>query len=287
MISIIICSRGPEFRLAVAENISATIGVPYEIIAVDNSENTYGICEAYNLGASQSLYGILCFMHEDILFRATDWGKQVVAILADKGIGVLGVAGGLMQLAAPASWWFPGKEYYRTRVLHAIGEREPMLDLVNPTNQELIDVAVLDGLWLCSRKEVWANYPFDSTTFSEFHFYDVDYCTTLFPHYRVCLTFNILIEHSSTGSINKTWINNCIKYYSKWKSTLPFGVVTLDRKEEIKLETDAIYHLIDLLIWYKLPLRTIYRWLGEAIRRSGIERRVFGVCKQIIKHRLS
>ncbi len=50
MISIIICSRDADYLRKVSENVAATIGVPYEIQAIDNSKGAYGICEAYNLG---------------------------------------------------------------------------------------------------------------------------------------------------------------------------------------------------------------------------------------------
>lgn len=286
MLSIIICSRSPEAVAAISENVAATIGAPYELIAIDNSQNRYGICEAYNVGARQAQYELLCFMHEDIKFHTPDWGRVVAAILADPTVGVLGVAGSQYQLHAPSSWWFAGEEYQRMQVLHTVANKEPVLDLVNPANESLVDVAVLDGIWLCSRKEVWAAHPFDAQTFPEFHFYDIDYCTALFPNYRVCVTFDILIEHFSLGSINKMWVTNSLKYYDKWRASLPFGTVRIAPAKEQKLEADAIYHLIDLLLWHKLPLKTILHWLSEAARLNKLDRRLLGVAKQVVRHRL-
>jgi glycosyltransferase involved in cell wall biosynthesis len=66
MISLIICSRTPALSQKLANNIAETIGVPYEIVLLDNSANTYGICQAYNIGVQQSKYDVLCFMHDDI-----------------------------------------------------------------------------------------------------------------------------------------------------------------------------------------------------------------------------
>lgn len=288
MISIIICSRGPEHSLAVIQNVAVTIGTPYEIIAIDNSQGQYGICEAYNMGAAQAQYELLCFMHEDLSFHTVGWGQIVAGTLADPTIGVLGVAGGRHQLKAPSSWWFPGEQYRRMQVMHTIGKHAPVLDVVRPANEPaLTEVAVLDGLWLCSRREVWAAHPFDAVTFPEFHFYDVDYCTSIYFKFRICVTYEIVIEHFSSGSINQMWVRNCLKYYAKWQHQLPFGVAQVDASEEKRLETDAIYHLIDLLIWHKIPVRTIYHWLSEAVRRNGLERRVLGVCKQLLIHRIS
>jgi len=286
MLSIIICSRSSRAVAVARENVAATVSVPYELIAIDNSQNKYSICEAYNVGAQQAQYNLLCFMHEDIRFHTNGWGRVVANILADPTVGVLGVAGGQYQLKAPSSWWFAGEKYRRMQVLHTVAGKEPVLDLVNPAKQSLVDVAVLDGVWLCSRKEVWAAHPFDAQTFSDFHFYDVDYCTALFGRYRVCVTFDILVEHFSLGSINKTWVTNSLKYYTKWQDKLPFGVVTIAEKEEKKLKIDAIYHLIDLLLWNKLPLQTILHWLGEAISLKQLDRRILGVAKQVLQHRL-
>ena len=60
----IICSARPERLQAVTRNIEATIGVEYELIAVDNSVEGRGICAVYNEGASRARYPFLCFVHE-------------------------------------------------------------------------------------------------------------------------------------------------------------------------------------------------------------------------------
>lgn len=288
MLSLIVCSRDAKILMKLTRNVAATVGVPHEIVAVDNSQNQYGICEAYNVGAARAKYNLLCFLHEDLNFHTVGWGQVVANALADPTVGVLGVAGGQHQLWAPSSWWFPGEAYRRMQVLHTIGGRLPVLDIVRPVGESgLVDVAVLDGLWLCSRREVWAAHPFDAATFSGFHFYDVDYCTSIYFKFRICVTYDIMIEHFSTGSINQMWVLNCLKYHTKWQRQLPFGVVRVAPLEEALLEADAIYHFIDLLIWHKMPARLIYRWLGEAVRRAGLQRRALGVCKQLLIHRIT
>ena len=118
MISVIICSRGQEFRAATVESIAATIGVPYELIAVENGQGQYGICEAYNIGAAQANYPLLCFVHEDIAFRTSDWGKVVAHVLRDVSIGVVGVIGGKWLPKAPGTWWACGNKYLSSNVLN-------------------------------------------------------------------------------------------------------------------------------------------------------------------------
>ncbi|RYE14381.1 MAG: glycosyltransferase, partial [Sphingobacteriaceae bacterium] len=177
MLSLIICSRSTDSLNAVVASVDDTIGLPYEVIVIDNSKGAYGICEAYNIGAAKAQYDLLCFMHEDIRFQTTGWGQVVVDTLRDPTVGVLGVTGGQYQVAAPAAWWGCGLDFCRENVLNLFPDGHTELDLRNPEGQQLTDVAVVDGLWMCSRKEVWQKYPFDSRTFTEFHFYDVDYCT--------------------------------------------------------------------------------------------------------------
>ena len=54
MLSIIICSVSPERLEQVTRNIHDTIGVDYEIIAIDNREKQWPIARAYNEGASRA-----------------------------------------------------------------------------------------------------------------------------------------------------------------------------------------------------------------------------------------
>jgi len=77
MISIIICSVNTAFLEQVNKNITATIGVPYELLAWDNRDAKKGICEVYNWMASKAQYAYLCFVHEDILFETENWGQHL------------------------------------------------------------------------------------------------------------------------------------------------------------------------------------------------------------------
>ena len=93
MISLIICSRSSDIDVALKENIKNTIGTDYELVIIDNSNNDYSIFSAYNEGVRRAKGDILCFMHEDILYRTEDWGKKIIAHFEDKSIGLIGFAG--------------------------------------------------------------------------------------------------------------------------------------------------------------------------------------------------
>jgi Glycosyltransferase like family len=221
VISIIICSRNPELFAQVSENIRQTIGLPFEIIRIDNQANRYGICEAYNLGAAQARYDFLCFSHEDLLFHTSDWGRKVVDILNDKTVGLLGVVGSGLQPSAPAAWWDTGDQAIRKRIFQRYPQQPSQEDCWNPKNEKLATVAVVDGLWLSCRKEVWTQYPFDQQTFKGFHFYDHDFSLQIGQAFRVCLSYEILIEHFSLGNLNEVWFENMIIFDRKWRKKLP------------------------------------------------------------------
>ena len=48
MVSIIICSVSPHLLKDLQQNIAQTIGVEYEIIAIDNREKHWSIAKVYN-----------------------------------------------------------------------------------------------------------------------------------------------------------------------------------------------------------------------------------------------
>ena len=93
MISIVICARANDINEALKENIQNTIGVPYELIVIDNGKNEYSIFSAYNKGVTLSNYDIVCFMHDDISFETMGWGNIVTTQLQKFNVGAIGVAG--------------------------------------------------------------------------------------------------------------------------------------------------------------------------------------------------
>ena len=87
MISIIICSRTASISDELTQNIDQTIGLPYELVIIDNSENLYSIFSAYNEGVKRSKYEVLCFMHDDIIFKTNDWGINVMNRFKSSNLG--------------------------------------------------------------------------------------------------------------------------------------------------------------------------------------------------------
>ena len=285
MISIIICSRDTAALAAVSHNVAVTIGVPYELIAIDNSQGQYGICEAYNKGAAQACYDLLCFMHEDVAFHTPNWGAIVAEILADKTVGVIGVAGSKYQLRVPSGWWAV-YEHTRMQVIQTTATYPRRLDVVNPLKEDLTDVAAVDGLWLCSRREVWQQYQFDEKTFPAFHFYDLDYCTQVFQHLRVCVTYRVLIEHFSTGSINNNWLLAALNYQHKWRQQLPFGTVEIPGLQRRQIEQRVAAEFTNNVIQSDLSFSVALKALLDLLANNSLNRENLGLVKRFLLKRI-
>ncbi len=250
MISIIICSRDTQVLKQISENVALTIGVPFEIQAIDNSKGTYGICEAYNIGAERSTYDILCFMHEDIKFHTQDWGKNVFKTLQDISIGLIGVAGGQVKTKNPEGWWVPGGSYVRSNLIQSFPDDTPTFtNYYNPYDEPISDVVTVDGVWFCCRKSVWKENRFDSTVLKEFHFYDLDFSLQIFKKgLRVCVVYDVLLEHFSPGSVNKSWVKNAAIFSKKWKPYLPMSVHSFSDYKWRKLEYQSCQEFIRVLM---------------------------------------
>ena len=108
MISIIVCSRKKDISNELRKSIECTIGVEHEIIIIDNSQNSYSIFEAYNIGQDLAKYPYLCFIHEDIIFlkEFVGWGEHLSQYLSQKTTGIIGIAGSCVVSKIPAPWSF-------------------------------------------------------------------------------------------------------------------------------------------------------------------------------------
>ncbi len=240
MISVVICHRNKEFLALLEQNIKQTIGLPYELIIIDNSQNKYSIFQAYNLGVAQSKFDIICFTHEDILIHTKNWGQILINHFVDESIGLVGVIGATIFPKSPSPWWSNtllndhlvnniqhwqnglSKTNYHTIISKT--EKEIVTkDYINPFDKNVIDAAVVDGLWFCIRKKLFEDgkISFDEKTFNGFHCYDSDISLQVNQVSRVVVVYDILVEHFQQGSINKSWFESCIKLNTKWRDKLP------------------------------------------------------------------
>lgn len=215
-------------------NVNETIGCEYEIIAVDNSKNDKTIFQAYNEGISRAKGDILCFMHEDIEFLSEGWGKKVYSHFEDNSLGLLGVVGGHCLPSCPCSWWSAGINSGRIWQGRKLEEYAAYLK----ESETAVQVAAVDGLWMCIPRVLFDNICFDDNTFKGFHSYDTDICMQVTSiGYEIRVAFDINIRHNSNGAINRQYFDARDTFYQKWKDSLPIvkGVVLRDNELEERL----------------------------------------------------
>jgi len=224
MISIITCSRTPELPVDLQQNIANTIGTDYEIITIDNSNNGRTIFQAYNEGVRLAKGDVLCFMHDDILFRFADWGKEVYKAFGNKKCGLVGVIGCQFLSNKVQPWWDLGHHLgCITQGYFEDGEYKTFQDGVPLKDESKKGVAV-DGLWFCIKRELFERICFDDKTYDSFHCYDIDTCMqVLQAGYQIRVLRDIHIEHKSGGKVSEKYYEQLGQFVNKWCDMLPIS----------------------------------------------------------------
>jgi ABC-type amino acid transport substrate-binding protein len=278
MISVIICSADPSLLAKVKDNIKLTIGVPFEIIGINNKDTGKGICEVYNEGVRKAKFEILCLMHEDVIIKTNDWGNVLISIFKDKTVGLVGVAGSSYRPLTPANWGSHDITTVFTNIIQTFKFREQkdLHDYLNPRNERLSQVTCVDGVWLATTKSVALETKFDDKTFKAFHGYDIDFSLAVAQKYKVVVTFDVLINHLSEGSFDRNWMADNLKLFFKWNELLPFKVgETIPRKRTLHTEKVAFKGFINQLIEFKFPMSTAFKVLWNNNRFWKLSPKLF------------
>lgn len=233
MLSIVVCSRNKTLSKELFNNIINTVGVVYEIITIDNSENKHSIFSAYNLGVTRSKYQFICFVHEDVFFHSLNWGDKVIAHLQNPNTGIIGLAGARLVTRVPAAW--SGLLLKSENIIQSdhSGKKETEIFRI-PLNYDQSErsVIILDGVFMCMRRELMKKIHFDETL-SGFHGYDFDISMQSTIHgYVNNVIYDIEFEHFSRGKADKVYYRNLISVFKKWESYLP---EYLNKSSKIKL----------------------------------------------------
>ncbi len=206
MLSIIISSFKTANFLAVKKNICETIGIPYEIVKIDNP-NIMGICEAYNKGANMAKFDHYLFLHEDILFHEDDWGLKILHHLSCPDTGVIGVAGGSYVPKAPCGWGTLSPYNHLSLIQNDnTGETQILYEL----DVAKIKALGIDGVFLAVSKETYLNNPFNEKI-KGFHGYDLDFSLRIAKKQNNYIVGDILLEHFSNGNPDLKWLENNIQ----------------------------------------------------------------------------
>lgn len=265
MVSIIISTYQPQYLEAVKQNIAQTIGVPFEIIAIEN-KRAMGICKAYNLGAAKAKFPYLCFTHEDIKFKTQNWaGSLITKFESDDQTGLIGVAGTTYKSLAPGGWGNLSIETDRLNIIqHYKGNREP--EYCNQINKNFEQVACVDGVFLLTKRSIWQENRFDENTFTDFHCYDLDFSLSINRSHKVFVTNQVLIEHFSPGGMDANWINETFKLSKKWPKNFLIGNIEINIQKEIEWKQKN--WTISKMLQYKKPLTQILKlYLGYGFFR--------------------
>jgi len=252
MLSIVICSKDKILSKELVDNIINTVGVDYEIIHIDNSENKYSIFSAYNLGFNKSKYPYICYVHEDVYFHSQNWGERVIAHLQVPQTGIIGLAGGDLVSRVPAAW--SGFLSQSKNIIQSDRTgKEPTKIVRKPENftQSERPVILLDGVFMCMKRELMENIHFDEKM-KGFHGYDFDISiqSTVkgFVNYVI---YDIELEHFSRGKTDAVYYRNLITVFKKWESYLPLYLKDITEKQlhEISIiEENNLYRLIKKMV---------------------------------------
>jgi hypothetical protein len=226
MISLIVCSRDPKFADFHRKNVAKTIGCDYEYVAIDNTENKYGICAAYNKGVQQAKGDVLVFIHEDCFFMELSWGNILYSKFnADPTLGMIGVAGTQYLFANSPAWIAAGMPYIKGRVVHELRNGEMFVLTVFSWDKTDAEVVAMDGLFFAIPKKLFESIRFDEKTFPGFHFYDLDICMQVRRTHKLMVTWDIMLKHFSGGNMNADWLENGKRFLEKHKNVLPASCV--------------------------------------------------------------
>lgn len=272
MLSIIISSYQPHYYQALEKNIAETIGIPYEVIKVDNP-GKMGICEAYNHGAQKAQYDYLLFLHEDVLFETQNWGLILTQLLSKKSIGCVGLAGGDYVSTYPLPWW-QNKErrfFHLNQILPNGSEQKLRI-------HENKNVVFLDGVFIACRKNIFLETGF-SDYLQGFHGYDMELSWRVSQTHQNIVCNEILLTHFSPGNANFIWFSNIIDIWEQSKIA-PKSTTTAQLDFDIKnfrilcrnfkvSPTKQIYYLWK---FYKFRYRNLMKIFSVMSRIAFLDR---------------
>jgi hypothetical protein len=192
-------------------------------------------------------------MHEDIELKTFDWGKNVIKHFSDdKALGLLGVVGSTYKSSIFSGWAPYGsrKRVDYANLLQAYKFKKAPTNHYyhNPENKTLKEVAVLDGVFLCSRKQIIKKHPFDQETFKRFHCYDIDISLNIGRYYKVAVTYDVLLEHLSEGRFEREWADATMALHKKWRNELPVNKAGFSKSDIIYSEKNSFRNLLPQLI---------------------------------------
>lgn len=262
MISVIVCSANPSFLKSFTESLKNSIGVSYELLVFDNRKFKYGICKVYNNLVKQAQFDIVCFVHEDVLFKTENWGKIVLGYFKSyTEMGALGVAGGKYKSNFLSGWYNKYAESDCCNIRHEMnGERE--IVILNPdSNKKIHEVVCLDGVFICARKDVFEEVLWNEDVLKGFHFYDIDFSLQVSRLKKLFVVYDIDLVHiTKGGDYGDKWVNEAFLFHEKMKHLMPAFTDSIKNAQLFKKTINA---WLDRLKNEKITFSNRIKWIDS------------------------
>ena len=224
--------------------------VPFEIIIVDNgsrpdtmafiesirhkadiryirNDKNLGPIKAINQGIEASKYRYSAVMHNDVIIFEDGWlGRMVKVFERDPGIGIAGFAG--------------RKEIYKNGAVNEASLKHNLKneDLNEVMEEQVSEVAVLDGLFFMMRQELLDKIKGLDETYGYMHCYDLDVSLKSIEAGFKNVVVNIEAMHVANGGMTRgqreyksvvkddygLLKRNCRILSEKWRHLLPLKV---------------------------------------------------------------
>jgi hypothetical protein len=205
-----------------------------------------------------------------VIFHTQNWGEIIEKLFQNtQNAGVIGVAGSTLVSENPAGWYnFHLLSENRFNLLqHSVNIEEGVKMLsINPNNEKLSRVLVLDGVLMFVKKSVWAKFRFDQDNFSGFHLYDLDFSARVASKYHNFVTYEILLEHLSEGNLNSNWVESVLIFKNKLKGRLPISLSGIPVAELAEEESRKIRHLLNNMIRFRVKPRLQLDYLLQLMK---------------------
>ena len=170
--------------------------------------------------AIQENFDAIVLCHDDVIIES-DLAYKLPSIMQD--FDVIGVAGTTeCKLQEPALWHIMGGGFGSGKLHGAVAHGDETGKAMTSFGPYPKRVLLLDGVFLCIKKEAFTKVRFDETNPAGFHFYDLDYSLSCHKEKLKLGVSDITITHASPGLKEFTSeFNEGQKWFlEKWKGKL-------------------------------------------------------------------
>ncbi|MBN2452802.1 MAG: glycosyltransferase [Candidatus Omnitrophica bacterium] len=237
-------------KLAVESILRNSAGIPFELIIIDNgsrpevkqyfdgindkapltyirNDRNLGPIRAINQGIAAARYDYIMVIHNDVIIMDERWLQKIAEVMdKDPKIGIAGLAG--------------RKEIYKNGCVNESSLRHNLQneDLNEPMDEDVSDVAVVDGLCFTMRRQLLERIKGLDESYGFMHCYDLDVSlASIAAGYRNVVV-NVEAMHVGNGgrsrraSEYKEYVKddygllkkNCRILSDKWRHILPLKV---------------------------------------------------------------